>query len=115
MTGIGVATLVGGTALDESVEDRKTIYNTRYAGGCPPDEHELCTTDAAAINNQSDRAAEMQTAGTVLTITGGVFLVGGILMVALAPDGAPAHGDERGASLACGPYGWAGLGCVGRF
>lgn len=115
-TGVGVATLVGGVAMDESADDQKALYNVRYSGGCPPEDQTLCAYDAAEINNQVDRAAALQTTGVVLTIFGGALLTGGILMIALAPDESPAA-DERAAhpSVACGPYGQVGLGCVGTF
>jgi hypothetical protein len=115
-TGVGVATLLGGVAMDESAEDRKTVYAIQYTDGCPPEDQALCAYEAAQINNQVDRAATLQTTGVVLTVVGGTLLTAGILMVVLAPDGAPADDrDAAGARLACGPYGQAGLGCVGTF
>lgn len=115
-TGVGVATLVGGIAMDESAEDDKALFEARYAGGCPPDGQTICAYDAAQINNQVDRAAALQTTGVVLTAVGGALLASGILMIALALDEAPADGEQVGGpSVVCGPYGAAGLGCVGRF
>jgi hypothetical protein len=126
----GVALLVAGSSLRSATQENIDAHNADYGADCSKGSYELCYYDAMLINEDGARAQSQQTAGLVMTLVGGTLLATGVLFVAFAPWGdeseaegagsGDAAGDEarRGAPqtwVRCGPYGQAGLGCVGTF
>jgi len=117
--GIGAATLASGVSMEDWTEDRISSYNVLYRTGCSADQYASCSYEAAAINQQAGRAETLQGVGVGLLIGGAALAATGVTLFLLAPSGSAGSAEPSdssdSATLGCGPYGWAGLGCQGAF
>ena len=127
----GIATLASGASLRGAVQENIDAHNDSFGEQCAHGNYALCNYDIQLINHDGERAQTMTRWGLGLGISGGVLLAAGAVFFFTAPwdDEASPAGPEPGANpeppksdspaenarVGCGPFGLAGLGCVGSF
>lgn len=119
LSGIGVAALAVGTTTVILREGEKAAYNEDVdAKVCPG----VGKTQPKACQDRLDRVSTLLTVSLTSYVAGGVFLVGGIVVVATAPsaprDPGRAPRASGGLSVRCAPgfaVSEASLSCSGTF
>jgi len=127
---LGVAalgTFIASASLRSSVEQSIADHDATYGRDCSRGDYGLCYASAQVINRDGEQVESLEQASLGLGITAGVLVAAGATLFLGDPTLWASEGDEPSATAAaadpsgppvalrCGPFGPAGLGCVGAF
>lgn len=111
--GVGVASLINAQSVHETNADDKAKHDAQFGQDCSRGDYTACYVSGLAINENVERADNLQALGIGMTVGGGAFLVGGIVLYLLAPNQSQEAASAQ--RFSCGPYALGGLSCSGSF
>ncbi|MBW2527451.1 MAG: PEGA domain-containing protein [Deltaproteobacteria bacterium] len=130
LLGAGIASLAAGSSLHSATQENADAHAAAFGPNCSTGDYTLCYVNIQLINEDGEQADSLQTAGVAMTIVGSVLTATGVVFLVFAPWGDEEEGADQpakaasddvaraqspAATVGCGPFGMAGVGCAGTF